>query len=257
MPRLDARPVLFVISGPSGAGKGTALARMVESALVRRVATYTTRAPRPGERDGVDYRFVDEATFFGLYEKGVIFEYTRTYSDSYYGSPSALLADADPGFLAVELDPAGFVRVCASSTRRVVGIFVTTDSEEQLRERLVARGQGQEAERRLRIRTDQLTWAWMYDYVLINRVRDRFLADVELAVRSELLRTEGARHMIELREQVDPTLQAQTAKPDPGSGRGSDPGPGSGRGSDCGPGSGGDSDCGSGRGSGDQPPRDT
>ena len=78
LPQLDARPVLFVISGPSGAGKGTALGWMVESGLVRRVATYTTRAPRPGERDGVEYQFVDEKTFFELHRKGVIFEYTRT-----------------------------------------------------------------------------------------------------------------------------------------------------------------------------------
>ena len=144
MPQLDARPVLFVVSGPSGAGKGTALGWMVESGLVRRVSTYTTRAPRPGERDGVEYRFVDEATFFELHRKGAIFEYTRTYSDSYYGSPNTLQDDDDPGFLVAELDPAGYVRVCASSSRRVVGIFVTTNTEAELRERLVARGQGGE-----------------------------------------------------------------------------------------------------------------
>lgn len=207
MPRLDARPVLFVVSGPSGAGKGTALAWLVDSALVRRVATYTTRLPRPGEREGVDYRFVDEATFFELHRKGEIFEYTRTYSASYYGSPSSLRDDNDPGFLVAELDPAGFVRICASSSRRVVGIFVTTDSEGQLRERLSARGQGAEADQRLRIRTDQLTWAWMYDYVLVNNDREQFLKELEVIVTSELLRTRGARHMLDQRQASDPTLQ--------------------------------------------------
>jgi guanylate kinase len=207
MSHLDARPVLFVVSGPSGAGKGTAVASLVQSGLVRRVATYTTRAARPGEREGVDYRFVDEATFFELHRKGEIFEYTRTYSDSYYGSPSTLQDDDDPGFLAAELDPAGFVRVCASSSRRVVGIFVTTDSEAQLRERLAARGQGGEADQRLRIRTDQLTWAWMYDYVLVNNDRERFLAQVRTVVASEVLRTAGARHMLDQRQAHDPTLR--------------------------------------------------
>ena len=207
MSQLDARPVLFVISGPSGAGKGTALAWMMESGLVRRVSTFTTRAPRPGERDGVEYQFVDETTFFELHRKGVIFEYTRTYSDSYYGSPNTLQKDDDPGFLVAELDPAGFVRVCASSSRRVVGIFVTTKTETELRERLVARGQGGEADRRLKIRTDQLTWAWMYHYVLVNNTREEFLADLETVVKSELLRTQGARHMLDLRQQIDPTLQ--------------------------------------------------
>jgi guanylate kinase len=207
MSHLDARPVLFVVSGPSGAGKGTAIGWLVQSGLVRRVATYTTRIARPGEQEGVDYRFVDEATFFDLHRKGEIFEYTRTYSESYYGSPSSLQDDDDPGFLAVELDPAGFVRICASSSRRVVGIFVTTDSEAQLRERLAARGQGGEAEQRLRIRTDQLTWAWMYDYVLVNNDRERFLAELETVVTSELLRTRGARHMLDQRQTNDPTLR--------------------------------------------------
>lgn len=208
MSQLDARPVLFVISGPSGAGKGTALGWMVDSGLVRRVATYTTRAPRPGERDGVEYQFVDEATFFELHRKGAIFEYTRTYSESYYGSPNTLQKDDDPGFLVAELDPAGFVRVSASSSRRVVGIFVTTRTESELRERLVTRGQGGEADKRLRIRTDQLTWAWMYHYVLVNDTREEFLADLEVVVKSELLRTQGARHMLDLRLQIDPTLQS-------------------------------------------------
>ncbi|HEV2639059.1 MAG TPA: hypothetical protein VGX23_28200 [Actinocrinis sp.] len=209
MPRLDARPVLFVVSGPSGAGKGTALAWLVQSGLMRRVPTYTTRAPRVGEQEGVEYRFVDEATFFGLYRQGEIFEYTRTYAASYYGSPVSLRTDDDPGFLVVELDPAGFVRICASSSRRVVGIFVTTDSQAQLRERLAARGQGGEADQRLRIRTDQLTWAWMYDYVLVNNDREQFLREVEVVVTAELLRTRGARHMLDQRQVNDPTLQGE------------------------------------------------
>jgi guanylate kinase len=199
--------VLFVISGPSGAGKGTALRWVVGSGLVNRVTTYTTRPPRPGERDGVEYHFVDESTFFELHKKGAIFEYTRTYSDACYGSPSVLLQDEDPHPLAVELDPAGFVRVCASSSRRVVGVFVTTNTEEELRERIAARGQGREADRRLRIRTDQLTWAWMYDYVLVNDDRDEFLQHLETVVRSELLRTGGARHMLDARLRTDPTLR--------------------------------------------------
>ena len=64
----------------------------------------------------------------------------------------------------------------------MVGIFVTTKTESELRERLVARGQGSEADRRLRIRTDQLTWAWMYDYVLVNNTRDEACTEVSVQV---------------------------------------------------------------------------
>lgn len=207
MSQLDARPPLFVISGPSGSGKGTALRRLADYDGMRRVSTYTTREPRKEERDGVDYHFVSEGDFFKLHEAGEIFEYTRTYSESYYGSPRTLLDADDPTPLVVELDPAGFVRLSAISGRRVIGLFITTDSEEELKARITRRGQGHELENRLRIRTQQSTWAWMYHYVLVNDVREEFLENLTTVVKSELLRTFGARRMLELRKDLDPTLQ--------------------------------------------------
>ena len=124
MAQLDARPLLIVISGPSGAGKGTALDHATRALLLRRIPTYTTRPMRAGEKNGIDYEYVDEKKFFQLHEAGAIFEYTRTYSRSYYGSPSALLHGDIQDPLIVELDPNGFARVRAASARRVVGIFV-------------------------------------------------------------------------------------------------------------------------------------
>lgn len=207
MTHLDARPLLFVISGPSGAGKGTALRFLTERSLLRRVPTYTTRQPREHETPGVDYNFVTEDEFFRLHDEGVIFEYTRTYAASYYGSPKCLLTGDDPDALLAELDPSGLVRVRTASQRRVIGIFVTTSSEDELRHRLLLRGQGGEAAQRLRIRTDQLTWAWVYDYVLVNDDRERFFEDLEVVVRGELIRNEGARRMLDLKTESNPTLQ--------------------------------------------------
>ncbi len=172
-----------------------------------RVTTYTTRRPRDTEVSGLDYHFVDDEQFHRLHEQGTIFEYTRTYSDSLYGSPTALLESSDPRPYVVELDPAGFVRTRAASTRRVVGIFISTVSEDELRRRIQERGQGGEMVKRLRIRVDQLTWAWSYDYVLLNDDLDTFHADLDTVVRSELLRTSGARRLLDLRKEIDPTLQ--------------------------------------------------
>lgn len=207
MSQLDARPLLFVISGPSGSGKGTAMRYLTGRGMLERATTYTTRPPRETEVDGLDYHFVNEDTFYDLHEKGTIFEYTRTYSASLYGSPSVLLDSTDPRPLVVELDPAGFVRLRAASTRRVVGLFITTVSEGELRKRIEARGQANELTKRLRIRTDQLTWAWSYDFVLLNDDVDAFYADLATVVRSELLKTQGARRMLDLRKEIDPTLQ--------------------------------------------------
>lgn len=204
MTNLDARPLLFVVSGPSGAGKGTALRFIVERFLLRRIPTYTTRRPRDHEVSGVDYQFVTEEDFFKLHDEGVIFEYTRTYAESYYGSPKTLLSSDDTAPLLTELDPGGFVRVRAASQRRVIGVFVTTTSEDELRHRLVLRGQGSEAAQRLKVRTDQLTWSWVYDYVLLNDDREQFFGDLETVIRSELIRTEGARRMLDLKTDPNP-----------------------------------------------------
>ncbi len=209
MAQLDARPLLFVISGPSGAGKGTALQYATRALSLRRVPTYTTRPRRSGEVDGVDYEYVDDKTFFRLYEAGTIFEYTRTYAQSYYGSPAVLLRDEISEALAVELDPNGFVRVRAASARRVVGIFVTTSSEDELRSRLAARAQDRDISQRLSVRTDQLVWAWIYDYVIFNEDQEQFRADLKAVVEAELLRTSGARRMLSLRRELDPTLPAE------------------------------------------------
>jgi len=205
--QLDARPLLFVVSGPSGAGKGTAVEHATRTLPLRRVPTYTTRAMRLGEKDGIDYEYVDEPDFFQLYQAGAIFEYTRTYSRSYYGSPSTLLRDDIEGPLIVELDPNGFGRVRAASARRVVGIFIATTSAAELSARLAARAQDPDIEQRLKIRTDQLASAWSYDYVLFNADRDRFLDDLTTVIQAELLRTSGSRRMLELRQETDLTLK--------------------------------------------------
>jgi guanylate kinase len=198
---LDARSPLFIISGPSGAGKGTALDWMVLSGMVRRVPTYTTRPPRPTERNGIEYNFVSDEAFTKLREEGQLIEYTRTYLDSYYGSPRELLDSQDPTPLAAELEPTGYVKVRAMSARRVIGIFVTTKTETELRRRLGERGQASDTDNRLRVRSLQQTWAWVYDYILVNEHRDDFLEELSTVIRSELIRSRGMQYITELQQE--------------------------------------------------------
>ncbi len=198
---MDARPPLFVISGPSGAGKGTALDWMVAAGLVRRVPTYTTRPPRPTEKDGVEYNFVTDEAFTKLRAEGQLIEYTRTYADSYYGSPRELLDSRDPIPLAAELEPTGYVKVRAMSARRVIGIFVTTRTETELRSRLAERGQARDADNRLRVRSLQQTWAWVYDYILVNTDREKFLEELSTVVSSELIRSRGMQYITESQQE--------------------------------------------------------
>jgi len=157
----------------------------------------------------VDYNFVDEETFFSLYKNGEIFEYTRTYSDSYYGSPRALLETDDSAALVVELDPLGFTRVRATSKRRVIGIFVTIASEDELRSRIASRSHIPDTSQRLRIRTSQQTWAWVYDYVLVNDERTEFLSDLATVAKSEIIKSKGAQYLAATQHQYDPTLHRE------------------------------------------------
>ena len=149
----------------------------------------------------MEYNFVSDESFTKLREEGQLIEYTRTYSDSYYGSPRELLSSHDPTPLAAELEPTGYVKVRAMSGRRVVGIFVTTKTETELRSRLAERGQARDAENRLRVRSLQQTWAWVYDYILVNQDRDEFLAELSTVVNSELIRSRGLQYITELQQE--------------------------------------------------------
>ena len=103
--------------------------------------------------------------------------------------------------MAAELEPTGYVKVRAMSARRVIGIFVTTRTEKELRSRLAERGQTWDADNRLRVRSLQQTWAWVYDYILVNQDRDEFLAELSTVVNSELIRSRGQQYITELQQE--------------------------------------------------------
>lgn len=186
------RPLLFVVSGPSGSGKGTALHHLCETfPELKRVTTYTTRAPRPNEQPDVDYRYVSEEEFARLQASGEIYESARTYRDYAYGSPACLVAADDARPLLVELEIKGMLRLKACSLRRVVSIFVMPSSIEHLSDRVRNRHEEGNFDQRMEVATEQARYALAYDYVLVNDDLDRFTDDLEAVVRAELLRTDG------------------------------------------------------------------
>lgn len=193
-----AKPLLIVVSGPSGAGKKTFLDHVATKfPSTRRITTYTTRFPREGEQDGVDYRFISADDFDEKVQTGEIFESTRTYGDYQYGSPLDLVSAREPAPLVVELDVKGMNRLKASSARRVVGIFIMPPNIQELLKRIVARESEtpENLEQRIQAAVQQLDYAWSFDYVLVNDVLDKFLADVESVVNAELVRQHGIEQM--------------------------------------------------------------
>lgn len=186
MKPLPPAPLLVVVSGPSGSGKGEAL-RIFAAEGFERVVTSTTRSPRPGEQDGVDYNFVSEDEFRKRYAEDEYLECNRTYERYVYASPSDVL-DADPSTpdQVMELDPEGYFYVRANTKRRVVGVFTLPPSIPELDRRIAARARGQEdnAERRLAVARKQIILAWQYDLVITNDDLDRFRDDVRATARS-------------------------------------------------------------------------
>jgi guanylate kinase len=162
---------LYIVAAPSGAGKTSLVRQLIESTPNTEVSiSVTTRPPRPGEQDGINYRFVDLAEFHALVEKGVFLEYARVF-DHFYGTSrqivqQRLAADVDV-VLEIDWQGARQVRVAMPQSK---SIFVLPPSREVLRDRLLRRAQdsAEVIERRMRDAISEMSHYEEFDYLVIN-----------------------------------------------------------------------------------------
>jgi guanylate kinase len=158
---------LFIVSGPSGAGKAAIMAELLQRTSLRKVVTYATRRPRSNEQPGVDYNFVSLNDFNRLVSDGTIIETVQVYADHFYGSPG-LTHEPTASDRLVELDPEGHARYQSKYGSKITGIFLLPPSLQELRRRIEARHAETNLDRRLRAAVEQLGRAQEYDYVLVN-----------------------------------------------------------------------------------------
>lgn len=166
------RGLLFVVSGPSGSGKGTIVLKAREKREFLLSVSATTRQPRKGEEDGVHYYFISKEDFESRIAEGRMLEYTR-YSGSgqYYGTPKdpveKALASGKDVLLEIEIDGAMQIK---KQMPEAILIFVTAPSLELLRARLIGRGSETEEslENRLIRAKEELSLADRYDYLIVN-----------------------------------------------------------------------------------------
>lgn len=167
---MDERGTLFVYSGPSGVGKGTLLAPLMEGESIRFSVSMTTRPPRPGEVDGRQYYFVTREVFEKCIADGGFLEYAE-YNGNYYGTPRAMVEEqlAKGVDVVLEIEVMGARKVRAAFPEAVF-VFVMPPSFAALRERLAARGTEppEVVERRLAAAKRELACAEEYDYIIIN-----------------------------------------------------------------------------------------
>ena len=161
---------LFVISGASGVGKSTVLSRVMNARNdLRFSVSATTRAPRPGEEDGVAYYFITEAQFEQMIREDAFLEYDR-HAKASYGTPSAQLEEKllDSNVI-LDIEPNGAFAVRAKRPDATL-IFIMPPSVEELEKRL--RGRGDTSEDQINVRMERAKWEmeqrFQYDYVVVN-----------------------------------------------------------------------------------------
>ncbi len=187
----DGRGLLFVVSAPSGTGKTTVVERLVERAIgLDRSRSYTSRPARQGERDGVDYNFLDRQAFEAMVERGEFLEWANVFGNLYgtgWGETDARLAKGADLVLVIDVQGARQVRRRLDGT---VGIFVLPPSFEVLERRLRGRSQDPEAAiaKRLETARREISAVVEYDYVVINDTLERCVDEIAAIIAAERAR---------------------------------------------------------------------
>jgi len=179
---------LFVVAGPSGAGKATLVRGLLAAdARVQLSVSFTSRAPRDGEQDGRDYHFVSREEFLAMVNRGEFLEHAEVHGNL-YGTSQKWITDAMAAGqdILLEIDVQG-----AQQVRKIfgdeIGIFILPPSAEVLEQRLRNRGTDSEEAivRRLANAREEIARLAEFDYVIVNEHIDQAVRDIIGIVRAE------------------------------------------------------------------------
>ena len=191
------RGLMVVLSSPSGAGKSTLTRKLLkENENMAMSVSATTRAPRSGEEDGMDYFFVSKDGFLEMRESGEFLEHAKVF-DNYYGTPRGPVEEAlaKGQDIIFDIDWQGAQQLTQAASDDLVKIFILPPSKRELESRLHRRAQDSEAviaKRMAKSESEISHWA-EYDYILVND-------DIEIAM--EELRTIIASERMKRRRQL-------------------------------------------------------
>jgi guanylate kinase len=191
---IQRRGLMLVLSSPSGAGKTTLSRQLLDNdKQIQLSVSCTTRPKRPGERDGVDYRFVDTATFRGMIERKQFLEYAEVFGN-YYGTPKAPVDEALAGGRDVlfDIDWQGTQQLRDKGRADLVTVFILPPSTRDLEKRLLTRAQDPKdivAQRMAKAADEMSHWA-EYDYVVVNSDIATSLSNLKAILTAERLKRE-------------------------------------------------------------------
>ena len=193
-PQIQRRGLMLVLSSPSGAGKTTLSRQLLgNDSQIQLSVSYTTRAKRPGEKDGVDYKFVDTASFRGMIDRGDFLEHARVF-DHYYGTPRAPVEAAlDSGRdVLFDIDWQGTQQLKEKGRDDLVTVFILPPSTSDLERRLITRAQdsAEIVAQRMEKAADEMSHWAEYDYAIINRDIATSLTELKSILTAERLKRE-------------------------------------------------------------------
>jgi guanylate kinase len=191
-PAIQRRGLMLVLSSPSGAGKTTLSRGLLDNdSQIQLSVSCTTRAKRPGEKDGVDYRFLDTASFRGMVDRGEFLEYAQVFGN-YYGTPrapveAAISAGKDVLF---DIDWQGTQQLRDKVPSDLVTVFILPPSTRDLEKRLLTRAQDPQdiVAQRMAKAADEMSHYAEYDYVVVNRNIGTSLDRIKAILTAERLK---------------------------------------------------------------------
>lgn len=183
--------LLLVISGPSGTGKGTVCKKLLSNrSNIKYSVSATTRKPRDGEIDGVNYFYLSEKEFLDLLQNDALIEWDK-YCDNYYGTPKKYVEDAlDQGIdVILEITVEGALEVKKKYPDCVL-LFILPPSFDELRRRIVGRGTEEfdVIEKRLNQAQKEMNAVFEYDYYVVNDSLEEAVNNIETILDAERLK---------------------------------------------------------------------
>lgn len=195
---MKEKGLLLVISGPSGAGKGTICKAIIEKDKLWLSVSATTRAPRNGEIDGKNYFFISHEEFLARIEKDDFLEYAEVYGN-YYGTPrSSVIEMINNGKdVILEIDIQGALKVKEAFPEGIF-IFILPPSMEELKQRIIKRGSETPESLMTRFKSayKEINYVSKYSYAVVNDTVDTAVAKIESIVVAERCRVDRIKDTI-------------------------------------------------------------
>ena len=179
------KTTVFVFSGPGGVGKTTLVQKLFRSKKIRdnfiRSVSATTRAQRPGEKDGKDYLFLEKADFLAKEKAGYFLE-TEKVLENYYGTPRYFLDQAEKEkkslILCIDVKGGMYLKKTVKQSR-IVTVFITAPRKQDLLKRLENRAEDQKViKQRIALAKTELSYLKKYDHVVVNREVEKAAAEI-------------------------------------------------------------------------------